>query len=164
MQQASTNEVLVDELVEMKHGLLISFYTCPTTANHAYHLQSMPTPCNPCLPPFNPCLPPSIHAYPLLPVVLGHFSNALIEQPKNSTFPMPEQKKLYSKLHLHSKHNLQNLVCTASYIFTANTIYKTLCIQQATSQQTQSTKPCVPCRCLERQKPSEEARGRMRGR
>jgi len=41
---------------------------------------------------------------------LGHFSNALIVQQKRSTSPMPEKRS-----------------CIASFVYTAYTLYKTLC-------------------------------------
>jgi hypothetical protein len=55
----------------------------------------------------------------LLPVVLesaGTLSNALNEQQKKWTSPLPEKKKLHSKLHLHSIHSLQNLVSQRRYL------------------------------------------------
>jgi hypothetical protein len=71
----------------------------------------------------------------LLPVVLGSAGTLIkcLEQAaKKMDIPHARRKKLYSKLHLHSIHTIQNLV----------------------SQR----------RFLERQPPTSEARGRIRGR
>jgi hypothetical protein len=71
----------------------------------------------------------------LLPIVLGSAGTlfkCLDCATKEMDIPNTRKKKLYSKLHLHSIHSLQNLVSQRRY--------------------------------LERQKPTAEARGRIRGR
>jgi hypothetical protein len=75
------------------------------------------------------------YAVMLLLVVLrraGTLSKCLDRATKDMDIPSARKKKLYSKLHLHSIHSLQNLVSQRRY--------------------------------LERQKPTAEARGRIRGR
>jgi hypothetical protein len=71
----------------------------------------------------------------LLPIVLGS-AGTLLEcldrATKEIDIPNARRKTLYSKLHLHSIHSLQNVVSQRRY--------------------------------LERQKPTAEARGRIRGR
>jgi hypothetical protein len=71
----------------------------------------------------------------LLPVVLGSAGalfKCLERATKEKDIPNARKKNLYSKLHLHSIHSLQNLVSQRRY--------------------------------LERQKPTSESRGRIRGR
>jgi hypothetical protein len=71
----------------------------------------------------------------LLPIVLGSAGTlfkCLDRATKEMDIPNAREKKLYSKLHLHGIHSLQNLVSQRRY--------------------------------LERQKPTAEARGRIRGR
>jgi hypothetical protein len=71
----------------------------------------------------------------LLPIVLGSAGTlfkCLDRATKEMDIPNARKQKLYSKLHLHSIHSLQNLVSQRRY--------------------------------LERQKPTAEARGRIRGR
>jgi len=71
----------------------------------------------------------------LLPIVLesaGTLFKCLERATTEMDIPNARKRKLYSKLHLHSIHTLQNLVSQRRY--------------------------------LERQKPTSEARGRIRGR
>jgi hypothetical protein len=62
------------------------------------------------------CLP---HKGMLLPIVLGS-AGTLLKcldcATKDMDIPNARKKKLYSKLHLHSIHNLQNLVSQRRYL------------------------------------------------
>jgi hypothetical protein len=81
------------------------------------------------------CLPQKGMDVILLPIVLGSAGTLfkyLDRATKEMDIPNARKKKLYSKLHLHSIHSLQNLVSQRRY--------------------------------LERQKPTAEARGRIRRR